>query len=242
MPRPRKRNRLLVASLALNAALLIVGGYAVHKRGGLPYALDVLAMKEVDFHRDPFQTTMAKVYEKLPNTPGEIVFLGDSITRQGPWSEIFSNIRNRGVGGNSTRTLLNRLSEVTDSKPDKIFLNVATNDLARGIPLEQTVKDYRQILQRIQTDTPDTRVFVVSLLPVNSTLMNVLGYRNDHIQKINERIKSLADEFGYTYVDLYNPFTDTQGRLRRDLTVEGLHLNTEGYLHYCKLIEHLVAQ
>ena len=68
---------------------------------------------------------MKSVFESLPNGKKEIVFLGNSITEQGRWSEIFNNkhIVNRGIGGDRTDGVLFRLTEVISSKPQKIFFN-----------------------------------------------------------------------------------------------------------------------
>jgi len=242
MPRPKLKNRLLALSLVLNLLALVGGFFWVKQQGGWLALVDATATRKIDFHRDPYQTLMESRHRKLPNTQNEIVFLGDSITKQGPWSEVFSNIRNRGIGGNSTRSVLARLDEITESKPLKIFLHAGTNDLPQGIGLEQTTANYRRILQQIRQASPKTQVYIISVLPVNSTIQNILNYKNNHINRINEQLAKLAEEFAMTYVDLHSQFTDSRGRLRSDLTVDGLHLNTEGYLHYCSLIADLVRE
>jgi len=40
----------------------------------------------------------------------------------------------------------------------------------------------------------------------------------------------------YTYVDLYNEFTDGQGRLDEKLTTDGLHLNKSGYELWVRIL------
>ncbi len=62
-------------------------------------------------------------YEGLPDGKNEIVFLGNSITENGDWNELFKNKRivNRGIGGDVCFGLLNRLDEVISSKPKQHF-------------------------------------------------------------------------------------------------------------------------
>ena len=70
-------------------------------------------------------------FELLPNRKKEIVFLGNSITARGNWSEWFNNKRiiNRGISGDRTDGVLYRLDEVISSKPKKIFLLIGVNDI-----------------------------------------------------------------------------------------------------------------
>ena len=63
------------------------------------------------------------LFRLLPDTKGEIVFLGNSITDIGEWSEIWQNptVKNRGISGDITFGVLARLDEVLSSKPKKLF-------------------------------------------------------------------------------------------------------------------------
>ena len=82
----------------------------------------------------PFYYHKVSHFRTLPNTKGEIIFLGNSITDYCEWSELFQNskIKNRGISGDVTDGVLERLDEVTESKPSKIFLMIGINDLSRG--------------------------------------------------------------------------------------------------------------
>lgn len=52
---------------------------------------------------------------------------------------------------------------------------------------------------------------------------------NHDIQILNALLKQLASGVGATYVDVYNALADQEGQLQINYTVEGLHLNAEGY-------------
>src|SRR6185312_511847 len=77
-------------------------------------------------------------FETLPQTKGDIIFLGNSITDGAEWPELFNDIRvkNRGISGDITAGVIHRLDEITNRKPAKIFLLIGVNDLARNITTE----------------------------------------------------------------------------------------------------------
>ena len=59
-----------------------------------------------------------------PHHADSIVFLGDSMTDNGNWKDLFphEHVINMGIGGDTTQGLLNRLPQVIRLKPKKIFL------------------------------------------------------------------------------------------------------------------------
>lgn len=92
----------------------------------------------------------------MSNTKGEIIFLGDSITERCEWTELFLNtfLRNRGLSGDKTEGVINRLTEVTESKPDKIFIMIGVNDLRHNVSIEEIIENYKSILLKIKLDSP----------------------------------------------------------------------------------------
>mgnify|MGYP006140392103 FL=1 len=59
----------------------------------------------------PYYLKRVAYFEALPEKKNAIVFLGNSITEVGQWSELFTdpNIINRGISGDVTYGVLNRL-------------------------------------------------------------------------------------------------------------------------------------
>ena len=61
----------------------------------------------------------------------KIVFLGNSITKGGgDWGQRFnsSNIVNRGISGDYTEGILNRLNEIIFYKPIAVFILIGVNE------------------------------------------------------------------------------------------------------------------
>ena len=158
---------VLIVSLTLNVVGAAAFAARVMRKGGGRYLLEQLDLRDAEHTLLPFQVDWRARLRKLPNTEAEIVFAGDSLIAEGPWSELYCPIKNRGIGGETTSGLLDRLDEVTESQPRKIFLLVGTNCLAADIPVAQVVRNYRKILERVRRESPQTRVFVISVLPVN---------------------------------------------------------------------------
>src|SRR5690349_7111909 len=108
-------------------------------------------------------------FKAYPNFSQDIVFLGNSITAGVDWMELLGNphARNRGISGDITFGVLERLSEVTEGKPAKVFILIGINDISRNIPDSLILQNYQQIIQRIKKESPVTKIYFYTLLPVN---------------------------------------------------------------------------
>ena len=102
------------------------------------------------------------LFNALPKTNNDIVFIGNSITDGGEWSEMFNDlqIKNRGISGDISAGVLNRIDEVAERKPAKVFLMIGVNDLARGISADSVVKNILLIASYLRQETPSTKLFI----------------------------------------------------------------------------------
>jgi len=153
-----------------------------------------------------------------------IVFLGDSMTDEGDWSKLFPNspVENRGIGGDTTLGVLNRLDQVIALKPSQIFLMIGTNDLCFNRSIPDTMTNYNNILNRLHTELPDTKIYIESVLPFNETIFPSAGLRtNSNIKQLNVEIKKLAQVYNDPYIDLAPAFTGPNGRLPANYTIDG---------------------
>ena len=173
------------------------------------------------------------MYDHLPDTRNEIVFLGNSITDGAEWYELLGNrrIRNRGISADVTEGILLRLDAITKLKPAKIFIMIGVNDIARNMTTGEITANYRTILERIRTESPKTKVYIESVLPVNPATGMALNHTNKtgQIIELNGKLKELATEFGGTYIDLFSVMADPDNHLPRKYSIDGLHLSYEGY-------------
>lgn len=241
--------KIIMISILLNIIFLTLLGYMTIKKGGLGYIkakigfITEQGIKErTSWYYKNYQhwKETKSLYDILPNDSNEIIFLGNSITYGCEWAELLSNpnIKNRGIGGDNTEGVLERLTEVTDSKPDKIFINIGTNDLGLDMRISEIINNYREILDRIEQSSPETKIYIQSVLPTKNRKLR----SNDSIKELNSRLEMLANEKSLKYINLYNSFLDKNGDLNMELSLDGLHLNGQGYLIWRKIIENDVNQ
>lgn len=199
-----------------------------------------LVMAQQARYDTTFRTTYydqrCRLFESLPNTRHEIIFLGNSLTDTAEWSELLGSkrVKNRGISGDTSFGVLARLDEVTASRPDKVFLMIGINDLARNIPDSLISRNYRRIVRHILSSSPRTRIYLQSLLPTNSRFPNFPKHQSktSHIQALNDSLQILARQTGQTFVDLRPYLSDVQGQLDTNYTNDGLHLNGAGYAQW----------
>lgn len=201
-------------------------------------AAAVFAQSEYNFQR-------RSLFEKLPVTSKDIVFLGNSITDGGEWNELLANprVKNRGISGDRSSWMLDRLDPIVGGQPRKLFLLIGTNDLAAGTPAAEVVANVRKIVERFQSESPRTKLYVQSVFPVNDSFKKYAAKHGRHdadIVAVNKGLQALCAEKGIVYIDLWTLLADKNGKLRADLTNDGLHLMGEGYLAWKTVIEKFV--
>ncbi len=186
-------------------------------------------------HQIDNQAAMA-FFDAYPIGPGDVVFLGDSITAGGHWTEMFPNVpvKNRGVSGDRTADVLRRLWQIADGRPAKAFLLIGTNDIGLGTPRDEILRNYEAILDQLQEQTPTTCVYVQSILPREAKLF-------DEVVDLNKAIAEMARTRGLTYVDLFLPFVGDDNSIQEALSYDGLHLSGQGYQLWQLLLEPYVC-
>lgn len=187
------------------------------------------------------------LFDLLPVEPGDIVFLGNSITDGGEFCELFDNpaIKNRGISSDVISGVKERLHQVTDNHPSKIFLLIGINDVSHNLSVDQLASAYEDLVKTIRKDSPESRLYIQSLMPINNDFgryKNLKG-KEGVILALNKRLQEIAEENGATYVDLWPALADQKtGKLRREFTNDGLHLLGKGYDAWADAIRHLVAE
>ena len=168
------------------------------------------------------------------------VFLGDSITFQEDWNVLFgvSNIANFGISGNTTDDILARLDAAVASHPQKLFLMIGVNDLRTGKDVPYVFANYEKIVSEIRSASPDTKIYIESVLPVDNNIAGpTFGVIDaQKIINLNSQIKALADGNKIQFLDLYPNFCGTDNKLYVAYAKDGLHLNSHGYAEWKKLI------
>ena len=190
---------------------------------------------------------MVKRYHREnANVPrGGIVFAGSSLMEMFPIEEWVAEmpeprpvVYNRGVGGYTTKDLLPILDIcVWEMEPKKVFINIGTNDLSDpNDSIEALMERYDRILTEIEAHLPGVPIYLMAYYPVNpeaapdDNTREWLRIRtNEKITEANKQVRQLAEKHGQRYIDLNAALTDGQGRLKAEYTIEGVHINHDGY-------------
>lgn len=177
----------------------------------------------------------------IPSGKKVVMFIGDSITDIAEWNELLhtTNVLNRGISADNTFGVLHRLKDVARRRPRKVFLMIGINDISHNIPDDIILKNYRQIIRYILSVSPETRIFVQSILPTNSNFTEFARHQNKdgHIRNINRRLQEEAANGHYVYIDLYPLFLDKEGKMDEKYTNDGLHLKAAGYKLWCDYLK-----
>jgi len=191
----------------------------------------------------PFHTDFTKVnyperialFKKNPLALGDIVFLGNSLTEKGgDWRLRFNmpTVKNRGIAGDVTFGVLQRLNEIWYYKPTAVFILIGINDMfVESLTADYIAANNLKIAEIIRSKSPTTKVYIQTILPtVNQNLVA-------KIKAVNDKLKSNASPSTYTLIDLHSFFADGNDLIKTALTNDGVHLTEEGYTIWVSVVK-----
>ncbi|MBI4946073.1 MAG: hypothetical protein HY840_06705 [Bacteroidetes bacterium] len=185
-----------------------------------------------------------RVEEFIRNPPKSksIIFLGNSHTEHFDLELYgFPDIVNRGITGDFTEGVLLRLKESVLNEPQKIFIEIGTNDIIEKVTENEICKNYDQIISRILKEAPLAEIYIQSIFPVSvkGSFFTSNKDVNNRITSVNAKLKVLAKRHHLTYIDLYDRLSEDNS-LRSNLDGDGIHLNKKGYAIWAKELKHFI--
>jgi hypothetical protein len=234
------KTKNILIGICLLASAYFWGGLTVHKQI-FPFEQMVM-IKSMLLSKPTARNGFEEVNTQNPDrrtqylsfTPkADVVMFGDSITQCGVWEDIFPtiNIRNRGIGWDKTNDLILRIDSIFALNPQKIFLMVGTNDFSYGHSIEEVMRNYKIISQKIQEKNIE--------LIIQSTLecsKRSCGKKLEKIRELNRNLKIFAQEKNIRFVDINVGLTTEQEGLLEEFTYDGIHLLGSGYAVWGKNI------
>jgi len=235
-------NKLNTLFIATGMAMLANSSHADASQGEDRSALYPPEETEIPYHVEATRVhyrERIKTFSAEPLAPNQIVFLGDSLTELGgDWGSKLgiSGVRNRGISGDVTDGVLQRLSEIAHYQPKAVFMLIGINDLfniyyQKQIPSPQYVaKNIIRIAAILREKSPRTKLYVQTLLPTAHP------YMQENIDAVNRHIELRAKEGSYQLIDIHHAFALENGLMNPSLTNDGTHLNESGYEAWAKLL------
>ena len=194
--------------------------------------------------RDPnSQIAHRQLIAKTKQGKIDIYFEGDSITRRWgatDYPELLAhwekqvhgwNAANFAWGGDNTHNILWRLQngELDGVSPKIIVLQAGTNNLPWHGPADDAADDdvvggIKAIIATFQRKVLDTTIVLTAIFPrpQNQALAAT-------IERINDRLATLADGEKIRFLDINDQLTDHNGELLPGVSRDGLHLEVKGY-------------
>lgn len=186
----------------------------------------------IPYHTEWTKTHYIKRIAEFKANPlqlGDIVFIGNSITEQGGnWGQRFNNpkVKNRGIAGDVTAGILNRLAEIYYYKPKKVFLKIGINDLFHSeLTPEYVANNIKLIVDKIHLESPSTKIYVQTILPTANN-----NPSKERIVATNTILKAMPSTNYLQIIDLHSRFADKNDVMIGSYTNDGLHLTELGYL------------
>ena len=106
----------------------------------------------------------------------------------------------------------------------KIYLMIGINEMGTGND-DYFIKHYQAAIERIHALQPNAIIYLEAIMHVTGR-KNASDpiFNNTRINRRNERIKTLADNVTYFYIDMNEAIDDANGNLRKDLSYDDAHL------------------
>jgi hypothetical protein len=159
----------------------------------------------------------------------DVVFLGDSLTNGGRWSEAFidKKVANRGIGGDTSQGMLNRVDKVIELNPEVVYLLLGINDIIHNKKSAYIFERYKNIITKLTNNN----IKVI----VQSTLLTAKPKLNKEVALLNKKLLAYTKQLNLPYIDL-NKELAPSGILTDDITRDGIHLRAEAYLKWFDII------
>lgn len=177
----------------------------------------------------------ATQYEVLPKHTTDILIAGDDFVNVAEWRELLADVRakNRGINAETADLLEERISVLTSGTPAQIALYIGIRDLLRGDSPAKIASIVDAIVVKIKQHSPQTKIALMSLLPVSNEFSLGAGYtgKQASIIALNDLYKAIAKERSIGYIDLYTQMKKPDADwIQPSYTMDGFNLSGLGYV------------
>lgn len=177
-----------------------------------------------------------------------VVFMGDSITDAwgNPTGVFFPGepYINRGISGQTTPQMLIRFwHDVIALQPKVVVILAGTNDIAGNTgPSTPTMIQDNLMAMADLAKANGIRVVMASILPAAAYPWEPGIDPRTEIVALNDWMRETCAREGYVYLDYYSAMVNPEQGMKKELTIDGVHPNAEGYKVMTPLAEAAIAE
>jgi lysophospholipase L1-like esterase len=151
---------------------------------------------------------------------------------------------NAGIGGGTAQTLSDYVGGWSSHKFKAVVIALGVNNAIRQpfADIGAFHKAYEVIINELAAT--GATVFVADVMPVErGKAVGDAYFDNDVVLKLNTEIGTLADRYGATRINLHDAFAQPgDNSMQPGLTVDGVHLNADGYRIWRRTIAQAVSE
>lgn len=179
---------------------------------------------------DQMKLQRKSFFEVIPITSNDIVFIGNSITNGGEWQEFFPefSVKDRGISGDKTTDVLNRLAPIVSGKPAKVFIKIGINDWLTAANIGEVAGRIEKIIDEFQTKSPTTKIYLETVLPCD---------RFPVVKDLNTLLAAICVKRDVAFLDVFSVVKDEAGMaLKSNYTNDNTHLLGSGYSKWAEFL------
>jgi lysophospholipase L1-like esterase len=175
-----------------------------------------------------------KMQNLYPTDSVDYLFLGDSHMEQCEWQEFFpqKKVANRGIGGETTTGLLQRIDALPPCR--LVFLQIGINDLLGGQPPESVFDRYQEVLYKLEKRHAKVVPCLVFYTRYSPDV-------NPSVRRLNELLRAWFQKENRDFISL-NPELAEGETLKQAYTLDGIHLNAQGYQVWLRQLQVSLGQ
>lgn len=186
-------------------------------------------------HTQPTQTEPAEVILPQRNLLEKVLFIGDSRTcglrdharleNADYFCAVGMSVFNVGSKTLSDQNFQNDMlaSLLAEREYSCVMINLGLNEA--GYPLDSLLHAYRELLTVVVQTQPQATIVLQGVMTVSRRWTEQAAHASpENLGKINQAIRSMANEYRVCYVDVNERFADENGYLPDALTADGCHL------------------
>lgn len=236
-----KKKVAVTVVIALFALVAIVVGFNMRKKGTDTAAgiqkleamenMDVKAVEEKILAREEAELKATEEWQNRTNNEkfARAKVIGDSNTQGMTNYEVLSPEIATGTRGTAmcrpdVSGLDDMIANALASQPEQLFMSFGQNDAESARSVEDFIADYKAALDKVKAASPNTKIYVNSVFPVQSWLITEKGIEGySLIPAYNEALVQLCEAEGAFFIDNSSLIVD------EEYEPDGIHMIMDFY-------------
>jgi hypothetical protein len=161
------------------------------------------------------------------------IVIGDSHVELANWYSLFHGsfaVRNCGLSRARIEHVVEMVSAIADREPKNVILMCGVNNLGHKDSVASCVTNYERLIVAVGQILSPGNLVIASVMPLRTSLLDRESLLlNRRISEFNHELEVLCIRNHVQFVDVTSTVAYGGAGLAPELTLDGLHLNLQGY-------------